>query len=54
MSPDMPIITSEADAHGMPVDYQVGIICVHRPKPFRFWPFGDHKGKSSSLGSGLA
>jgi len=45
----VPIITSEADAQGVPVDYCVGVICVHSPKPFRFWRFGDHKRKSSSF-----
>lgn len=45
----VPIITSELDDAGAPVDYCIGVICVHSPKPFRFWRFGDHKRKSSSF-----
>lgn len=45
----VPIITSELDTDGVPVDYCVGVICVHSPKPYRFWRFGDHRRSSSTF-----
>lgn len=55
----LPIFTSKEEVgpglpggqHGatkLVVDYCIGVICVHSPKPYRFWRWGDHRKVATS------
>ena len=51
----LPIITSEEANVSVgpvqpPVDFCIGVVCVHSSKPYRFWRWGDHRKKMAGFG----
>jgi len=44
--------TDSQFAHSTQIlDSCIGVICVHSPRPFRFWRWGDHRKKTGAFGN---